>query len=620
MFELLGDTGHVRQPCLVEWQQLPSVLREHPCALDLAQKRDLGGPGHFVEVSSGSSILTLPESALLDVEASEADDCAPDITNPFVQDGFGQPKGLSVEEQVAWQLRQPHPMHLCEANIAGDLRMALDFEVGKAPSDIDAFRASVLAHWAERARELEPERRRWLDQAPVQLRPIMAGLHAPLLMELARHVEFDDEGLEGALRNGFPLIGVLPSIGEATKSKVPTPMGTDTRHDLLAKRRSTNALILGSLRQSEFDEDIWVRTVEDVALGAMACPILASAADLDAVTLSRRVPVREERGAGWRTRVVDDCSESGLNGATQATQRLVHDTLDVLVQMLLFHMRRGLQPRMWKRDVSRAFRRVPIQVDHLEFAWVAFMWRGMAWMAQHMGMPFGTTSAVHSWHRLGALLLAFVVRACLAPAARYVDDFYGASVAGVHWSGGRCLTVIAALTGLPCAPHKDADGLLDLVVLGAQVTVYLSDLKVVTRISEDKRARYAGILARIISEKKCSADMASKMAGRLSFATTVAAGRVGRAYIKPFYAQSNKPIKNGWASTWLLQASHWWQAYLGQAPAMCHCASIGDRPHVHVWTDAAGQSRMLAAVIFAAEAWHYTRLVLPEAILGFTVA
>lgn len=51
---------------------------------------------------------------------------------------------------------------------------------------------------------------------------------------------------------------------------------------------------------------------------------------------------------------------------------------------------------MWKRDVSRAFRCVPVAADHLETAWAVWVHQGLLWVAQHKGMPFGTVSAVYA--------------------------------------------------------------------------------------------------------------------------------------------------------------------------------------------------------------------------------
>ena len=135
--------------------------------------------------------------------------------------------------------------------------------------------------------------------------------------------------------------------------------------------------------------------------------------------------------------------ESETNPATVTTGKISHDTIDTLVQMVVFFLTRGLVPFLWKRDISRAFRRLPILVAHLDVSWVVFVYAGNRLAAQHVGMPFGATSAVHAWHRAGAFLLTVVRRLCKAPAGRYVDDFFGVSKADVKIHGGRCLDFFA---------------------------------------------------------------------------------------------------------------------------------------------------------------------------------
>ena len=63
----------------------------------------------------------------------------------------------------------------------------------------------------------------------------------------------------------------------------------------------------------------------------------------------------------------------------------------------------GLEPRMWNRDVSKAFRRCLISVEHLDLSWVVSAAEGLDWVSQHLGPLFGATSAAYAWHRFGIL-------------------------------------------------------------------------------------------------------------------------------------------------------------------------------------------------------------------------
>ena len=119
--------------------------------------------------------------------------------------------------------------------------------------------------------------------------------------------------------------------------------------------------------------------------------------------------MREERSKAWRTRVVDHMTEIFQNLAIFPMEKVNHDTVDSLVPILVLSLMAGITPLMWKRDISKAFRRIPIRVAHLDLSWVAFLFAGIAWAVQHVGMPFGSTAAVYAWHRMGAFLLCAVL-------------------------------------------------------------------------------------------------------------------------------------------------------------------------------------------------------------------
>ena len=88
-----------------------------------------------------------------------------------------------------------------------------------------------------------------------------------------------------------------------------------------------------------------------------------------------------------------------LNDATRPADRVQHDTVNVLVGMVLAFYSAMVQCAMWKRDISKAFRRCPVRASHLEFSWVVFRAHGRIWGAQHLGMPFGAASSVYAWVR-----------------------------------------------------------------------------------------------------------------------------------------------------------------------------------------------------------------------------
>ena len=114
-------------------------------------------------------------------------------------------------------------------------------------------------------------------------------------------------------------------------------------------------------------------------------------------------------------------------------------------------------PLLWKRDLKKAFRGVPILLRGLDLSWVVWQYNGVVYCAQHPGMPFGTNSAVYSSHRLGRSLAAVVKSMGKAPVLRYVGDYFGASSRGIKYTGGVMLEILAGLAGRPVGPNNSED-------------------------------------------------------------------------------------------------------------------------------------------------------------------
>ena len=135
--------------------------------------------------------------------------------------------------------------------------------------------------------------------------------------------------------------------------------------------------------------------------------------------------------------------------------------------------------------------------------------------------------------------------------------------------------------------------------------------------------------------------MAHKMAGRLNFAVSVSVGKVGRAFIKPLFQQAFAPLPRERASPNLVAACSWWIEFIEADPQFLVVgrqedprweqdslavesavddiimprqvtpASLHHR-RVNAWTDAAGATRWLAAVIRADDKWFNTRVQVPS--------
>ena len=117
-----------------------------------------------------------------------------------------------------------------------------------------------------------------------------------------------------------------------------------------------------------------------------------------------------------RTRAVDHETESGKNGTVDTEQTTIHETLDTMVYLVEGVLRKGLVPLMWKHCIKAASRNLPIREEHLKFAWIAYRWNNLVWVAGHKTLNFGSVASVMGWH-VFAEALAWILRKAARSAA-----------------------------------------------------------------------------------------------------------------------------------------------------------------------------------------------------------
>ena len=96
------------------------------------------------------------------------------------------------------------------------------------------------------------------------------------------------------------------------------------------------------------------------------------------------------------------------------------------------------------------------------------------------------------------------------------------------------------------AKTVDCSVLMD--VLGIEVDLQWARKLVSTCVSADKAQKWVAVLEDLLESMECSPELASKMAGRLSFAVTATCDRVGRAFVKPFMPKLTVRCGDGVAS------------------------------------------------------------------------
>jgi len=513
-------------------------------------------------------------------------------------------------EHVVWSQSVVNPLSQSVPEVDSDIVDTVRFVCEESPSTVDTVRVGALRWLTKVAADLRGEQAEWVSLQPDILQKLVKPLHVPLVRFCCQYMSWPDEQVRSDLA-GFPFAGVLPKIHYSAKP-LDKPMVAASEMDLAGVIVEQNREVLRALKELPYAEDIAGDVQKDVAIGAMTEPVVLSQRHVQEYLLTRRIPVREEKAAGWRTRVADHATESAVNIATSLQDRMRHDTVDVMVWFMLALMNTGGGIKSWKRDVKRAFKRVPIARRHSKFAGAVWMSDNVAWFSQHLGMPFGTTSAGHSWHRLANVVVAVARRIVRVMVGRYVDDFFGCDLAMSKKSGGWCIDVLVQLFGIPLDPEKSHEYDAVVELLGVLISPRIDQQLVSVQVTAEKAQKWIKGLEDRLECDSCDAGMSGKFAGRLSFACCVAADRVGRNFIGPFYAQQHAPLAGGAISVRWRRSARFWIRYLAERPAAVRYLSPHLRPCCTMWTDASGVTRGLAAVIRTRGRFFYTARRTPD--------
>ena len=210
---------------------------------------------------------------------------------------------------------------------------------------------------------------------------------------------------------------------------------------------------------------------------------------------------------------------------------------------------------MWNGDPRKAFRGCPIFYAHIHMAWVIWLHQGVR------GRLFRCQQKMRSDYR----------------------------ERGTSW--------LAHLVGRPVDSAKSVDQIqTTIIVLGANVTEDFRKWCVRASVGEETAKHWRSTLEELVATKTLEPRIASKCAGRLSFAVRVAADKCGQAYTRPFHAQAHAPQRGVWSESFTRNGGEVVLQYLAVLLPTLTRQAMSNRKVVRIWTDAASNPSSLAAL------------------------
>ena len=239
----------------------------------------------------------------------------------LVQHVLGTPAGCTVPEQISIALNMVHDHSLQDAQVDEDLRSAVKLECENSTEEVDVHRFSEISKLVEVSQSSEAEWAADFSAVPDELKLLLSPLNFPVWREMVKRLELLSAGCSDsqvlvALTEGFPLLGNLLASGYST-TQITQGVSAMSEEEFIQRRADLNNRVLQKARREQpFAGDLSSIASEEAEWGAMSHPqVMQEDAQCDR-SHCRRIPIREEKSSGWRTRPVDHMIESGHNAAT----------------------------------------------------------------------------------------------------------------------------------------------------------------------------------------------------------------------------------------------------------------------------------------------------------------
>ena len=312
--------------------------------------------------------------------------------------------------------------------------------------------------------------------------------------------------------------------------------------------------------------------------------------NVDTRVLTPRFPIIQGwKSVGWETfpkvRCIDDFSASRINEATQVSEKMLPETLDSLVALVLKMANSGRMRIRWRKDdFVQAFKTLPICSSHLPSAvvvWPEALAKDQC--LQLLAMPFGSSASVSAWERFGLAIQGVLVQIFLVLYLRFVDDlFSGDAMEERIRIGGETLTgpagtawlarhVISDLLGWDLDAAKAVTEQSSATILGVDVRFDDVQQEIVFDIGPEKLEMWSSQITKALRAGTLPPAEAQKLALRLSWGASSVFGKGARAPLAALFFHGAGHTSRLTARTRL--ALVWWHKFCNRHPrGACRCS------------------------------------------------
>ena len=398
-------------------------------------------------------------------------------------------------------------------------------------------RAEFFKKWNHRVQDLEKTETALRATMDAAVETAVRGKRIALFSEMLDFYEFPDKGVLDELQLGASLTGDVAETGMLPFKFTPAVLTRDALRLQSELRRRTLLLDPKGSGDAEVDKEVWNQTLEEKNKGWLIGPIPHDKVPADA-PISKRFGLRQKH----KIRLIDDFSESSVNGTVTVFESPVLHTVDVACAAILhwFSCSRdaGMDPKLVARtfDLSSAYRQVGLSQEGRRVAFIrVFDPTDGTWkIFQAQVLPFGAIKSVHSFLRLARAIWWLGVVGCCLFWSSFFDDYIVFSPPPLARSSElsaaalfKLLGWIFAEEGRKCMPFGETCEALGVIFdLSSSDQFICKVSNTASRVEE-----ISGEIQRLLDTGFIMQAEAQKIRGRMQFAESQIYGRTGKRCI-----------------------------------------------------------------------------------------
>ena len=373
---------------------------------------------------------------------------------------------------------------------------------------------------------------------PEYARDIVLPKRITLWREILKDLEYPDLDVVDEMLGGVVLTGQTPCANVFPAAFKPAK---HTVADLEANAKSEQRRILESIKsQGHMDIPLEEKVDEEVELGWLSKPVNLENVACTA-SISRRFAIEQ----GGKIRLIDDLSDSGVNGAVQTTESPKPQSLDVVAAMVLECLKKLNRFQVLGKtyDLKSAYRQMFISPDSLDKAYIAYFSarEGKVLIRKMLALPFGATRAVFSYLRVAHSMWYIGCKALKLVWSHFFDDFICLASEQESRSVDLAVMTLFRLLGWNVSENKDKPFSKEFSALGVVINFERFLTGEVFFKNTDKRVKeVASSLRQAVGDEALTQKDLSRLRGRMLFAGGQLFGRAGRLCISALKSEDRK--------------------------------------------------------------------------------